>query len=235
MMDAATETFRMPSISPRALTLLAVLLGGTGGALVALRRAPPRTAQASCTPGPPATASGSRTLKPTRTTPFDAAPSASQRRAGPLAATRDAEPLTRQRASASDEAGSIVDALEAKLPAKRSTVLDAGLLCARGRATMCFQVAHAYAVGRGVRADSERARSFRWRGLNLLFKACYDKDPEACYALAHLYRTGEGLPKSAEQADGLIQHTRFLCSFNASPICAKLGDAGSADGSRQTR
>jgi hypothetical protein len=211
----------MPSISPRSLTLFAVLVGGAGGAVVALRSTPPSSGQVACTSSATAAPAPSSAAAPAGSAPRDAG----------------APPAPRPVPNAGD-AGSIVDALEANLPANEVAVLGTGLLCARGHAVACFQVARAYASGRGVPADFDRARSFRWRGLNLFFKACYDKDPQACYALAHLYRTGDGVLQSSKQADGLIQHTRLLCSFTPSPVCSKLGAAGTAsdaDGGRQTR
>lgn len=207
----------MPSISPRALTVFAVLVGGAGGAVVALRSPSPTGGRVTCAP--------SSTAAPARSS----AGALLYQRGGGGAASEASGSSPAPRAPGGD-AGSLLDTLEAKLPANEAAVLGTGLLCARGHVAACFQVAHAYSAGRGVHADLERARSFRRRGLNLLVQSCYDKNPEACYALAHLYRTGQGVPQSTQQANGLIQHTRFLCSFTPSPVCSKLGDAGAADG-----
>lgn len=206
-MMAVRLVFSMPSLTPRAATFLAILVGGIGGVVVALRGSRPARHHVARLPSSlPAPASA----PPTPVTSANHAPD--------LGKARDAAPDA--------PAGSIITGIEAQLPANEATVLGAGLLCARGKVAACFQVARAYSLGQGVHADFERARFFRWRGLNMLLSECHDKNPEACYALSHLYRKGEGVPKSERQADNWLARTRFLCTFTTSPICSRFRDGG---------
>lgn len=121
-------------------------------------------------------------------------------------------------------ASAAIDSLapEAKDSASSRSATDLALECARRDALACLAAADAFEAGRGVSADSGKARLHRVLAVSLLNEQCTARKAQACADLATLYGSGTGVEKNAATSAALRDRALRLCEGKADADCERL-------------
>jgi hypothetical protein len=170
------------------------------------RTAPEPAAPAATTPGPEVTL--------TAAAPATAAPVAAI--TPPTSASVTPDPAT----NAAPTVPRVPPPPEVESSAELKT---AEVRCYQKDPDACFQAAAAYAAGRFVPADAERAESYRKVELTQLFRQCEKAAVRPCLVIAERYDRGEGLPRDPKKAQHLLKHVTQLCQRRPAPACELLG------------
>lgn len=206
-------------------SLLAIVLGGTGGAAAALAgsaNVPLPTPAVSAPPLGPLAALAA----PARSAAV-VGPAASARvPAGPaLTAIVTASPSGTTAAPATALAAPATSADVAPLPATPEALLRTEVRCDEGKSESCIIAARSYESGSAGATDAEKAAKYRRIAITMWISHCDKNSVEACVTLSKLYRMGEGVPKSERNANALIERARELCKYNDTAACRGLPGA----------
>ena len=215
-------------MAPRIATWLAIVVGGTAGALAAnvssgnAPAAPPPSssdlplrplnalAAERASAAVPPTRPSSSTIEPAATGTTSASSVAS---APPPGATASGS----ARASAPPPAADLLP-----LPTTKEKLLRQEMRCDQREAEACIVAARSYESGSAGLTDPEKAAKYRRIALTAWISQCDHNSQLACATLATMYRAGSGVPQSDRNADALFARARELCKFNDAPICHQL-------------
>jgi TPR repeat protein len=171
----------------------------------------------------------------TRTTPERTAPAPTPPTpdvAPTVAASPTAAPVAAPAPSASasitpDHAANVAPTVPRVPPppevASLAELKTAEIRCYQKDPDACFRAAAAYAAGRFVPADAERAENYRKVELTQLFRQCEKAAVRPCLVIAERYDRGEGLPRDTKKAQHLLKHVAQLCERRPAPACELLG------------
>lgn len=126
-------------------------------------------------------------------------------------------------ASASNAAPTIPSVPPPPEVADLSELKIAEIRCYQKDPDACYRAAAAYAAGKLLPADQERAESYRKVEQTQLFRQCEKSAVRSCLVLAERYAKGDGLPVDPKKSQKLLRHVADVCARKAAPECSLLG------------